>query len=195
MILSSGDLKAEYLSFLVTMARCPVLYIHGNHDGDYQQNPPEGCDCIDDLLVTWKGLRILGLGGSRRYNDGAHQYTEAQMRRRIKKLRGALKLAGGVDIVLAHAAPLGVGDADDRTHKGFEAFLELIDAWHPRFLFHGHVHLSYGVKIPREREYHGTKVINCCGHVELECTPGRPGLPKPGILQRLIRRNYVNLDI
>ena len=32
LILSSGDLKAEYLSFLVTMARCPVLYVHGNHD-------------------------------------------------------------------------------------------------------------------------------------------------------------------
>ena len=32
LIISCGDLKAEYLSFLVTMARCPVLYVHGNHD-------------------------------------------------------------------------------------------------------------------------------------------------------------------
>ena len=40
LILSCGDLSAKYLSFLVTMARCPVLYVHGNHDGSYDRNPP-----------------------------------------------------------------------------------------------------------------------------------------------------------
>ena len=44
LILSCGDLKADYLSFLVTMARCPVLYVHGNHDTSYDRFPPEGCD-------------------------------------------------------------------------------------------------------------------------------------------------------
>ena len=28
-ILSAGDLDAEYLSFIVTMARAPLLYVHG----------------------------------------------------------------------------------------------------------------------------------------------------------------------
>ena len=42
LILSCGDLNAQYLSFLVTMARCPVLYVHGNHDTDYKHNPPCG---------------------------------------------------------------------------------------------------------------------------------------------------------
>ena len=32
LIISCGDLKANYLSFLVTMAKCPVLYVHGNHE-------------------------------------------------------------------------------------------------------------------------------------------------------------------
>lgn len=63
LILSSGDLAAEYLSFIVTLARAPVLYVHGNHDGAYDKFPPEGCDCIEDRLVIYKGLRILGLGG------------------------------------------------------------------------------------------------------------------------------------
>ncbi len=31
-ILSSGDLKSEYLSFLVTMVNKPLFYVHGNHD-------------------------------------------------------------------------------------------------------------------------------------------------------------------
>lgn len=169
LILSSGDLKADYLSFLVTMARCPVLYVHGNHDTGYDRYPPEGCDCVEDKLVVCKGLRILGLGGCSRYKEGPHQYTEAQMRRRIRKLRRAVKAAGGVDIVLCHASPLGLGDAPDRTHKGFAAFLDLLDTYHPQYLLHGHVHLNYGRMIPRQNQYGNTKIINCCGYVELEC--------------------------
>ena len=69
-ILSAGDLKAEYLSFLVTLSNLPLLYVHGNHDVRYDQAPPEGCECIDDRLVTVKGLRILGLGGCMDYNGG-----------------------------------------------------------------------------------------------------------------------------
>ena len=72
LIISCGDLKAKYLSFLVTMARVPLLYVHGNHDASYEQNPPEGCDCIDDKLIVYKGLRILGLGGTHLYNSGTH---------------------------------------------------------------------------------------------------------------------------
>ena len=63
LILSAGDLDAEYLSFIVTMARAPLLYVHGNHDGSYKKSPPEGCDCIEDQLFVYNGLRILGLGG------------------------------------------------------------------------------------------------------------------------------------
>ena len=168
LILSGGDLHAKYLSFMVTMARCPLMYIHGNHDGRYEDVPPEGCDCIEDKLVVYKGLRILGLGGTTPFCRGKFQYTEKQMRKRIRKLKRAIETVGGVDIVLTHSAPHGVGDSDDRAHQGFQAFLELIDAYHPKYLFHGHVHLRYGQNIPRVREYHGTKVVNCCERFELD---------------------------
>jgi len=65
--------------------------------------------------------------------------------------------------VVAHAAPAGVGDADDFVHRGFTAFLDLIEKHRPRYLLHGHVHLRYGVNIKREQEYLGTKVVNVCG--------------------------------
>lgn len=168
LILSSGDLKADYLSFLVTMARCPLKYVHGNHDESYFEEPPEGCDDIDDKLIVYKGLRILGLGGSQPYSRGRYQFSESQMQKRIKKLRRAIKMVGGVDIVLSHAAPRGVGDWDDYSHIGFESFLELIDTYHPKYLLHGHVHLNYSTDIPRVREYGGTKVINCCEKFELD---------------------------
>lgn len=167
LILSSGDLKWDYLSFLVTAARCPLMYVHGNHD-EYAENPPEGCDCIDDKLVIFKGLRILGLGGSRRYCRGNHQYTERQMGKRIRRLKRAIRLAGGVDVVLTHASPQGIGDASDYAHQGFASFLELIDTYHPVYWFHGHTHLNYATGLGREAEYHGTKVINCCERYVLD---------------------------
>ena len=187
LILSSGDLHASYLSFLVTMGRAPVLYVHGNHDTGYEVHPPEGCDCIDDKIVLYRGLRILGLGGCKRYRPGAHQYSDRDMEKRIRKLRRDIELLGGVDIVVTHAPPRGVGDAEDLPHQGFEALLELIDRYHPIYLLHGHVHLRYGMDIQREHEYHGTKVINVCQSYILDIP--EPKVQKETLLDRFLRRN------
>lgn len=173
LILSCGDLKASYLSFLVTMARCPVLYVHGNHDIRYEIAPPEGCDCIDGALVVYNGVRILGLGGCRKYHPGPHQYTERQMRYRIWKLKWRIRLLGGVDIVVTHAPPEGLGDDDDPAHWGFAALREFLDQYHPRYLIHGHVHMSYGHNIPREIEYNGTTVINAYERYVVEIPEGK----------------------
>ena len=172
LILSCGDLKAKYLSFLVTMARCPLLYVHGNHDTDYVKDPPLGCDCLDDQIVTFNGIRILGLGGCRQYHPGAHQYTEKQMRRRIRRLRFMLWRTKGVDLVVTHAPPEGLGDAEDPAHKGFAALRELLDKYHPQYLLHGHVHLRYGHDQTRVREYEGTQIINTSERYVLEIPEG-----------------------
>lgn len=160
LIISCGDLKPSYLSFIVTMARAPLLYVHGNHDGRYRFDPPEGCDCIDDCLVIYNGLRILGLGGCLRYNPGEFQYTQREMHERVAKLRRAIRRAGGVDLVVTHSPPRGIGDQEDPAHQGFVALRELIDEFHPACLLHGHVHLRYNFSLPRERDYNGTRVIN-----------------------------------
>ena len=160
LILSCGDLKAEYLRFLVTMAKCPVLYVHGNHDGHYETDPPEGCDCIDDRVVVYNGLRILGLGGCRKYRPGPHQYTEAQMGWRIGKLKWILYLLGGVDIIVTHTPPEGLGDSDDYAHRGFRCFRSLLEEFHPEYLLHGHVHMNYDSNLPRIIDLGGTKIIN-----------------------------------
>lgn len=160
LIISSGDLKPSYLSFLVTMARCPLLYVHGNHDSRYTYDPPEGCDCIEDRVVTYNGLRILGLGGCVWYRPGEHQYTEKEMEKRIRKLRFQIWKAGGIDLVVTHAPPHGVGSLDDRAHQGFQAFLRLLDKYKPQYLLHGHTHLRYSSDHTRERTYGDTLVIN-----------------------------------
>lgn len=168
LIISCGDLDPHYLSFLVTMARCPVLYVHGNHDTCYRKTPPEGCDCIEDQIVVYNGVRILGLGGCRRYHPGEHQYSDGEMRRRIRKLRYRLWRTGGVDVVVTHAPPLGVGDSDDPAHRGFSALLELLDKYRPAYLLHGHVHLRYGHDKIRKRVYQDTAVINVSERYVLE---------------------------
>lgn len=159
-ILSCGDLSAKYLTFLVTMTGKPLLYVHGNHDKGYAAHPPEGCDCVEDRLVTVNGLRILGLGGSVWYSGGPHQYTEAQMARRVRRLRYRLWRAGGVDIVLTHSPMQGYGDGEDYAHQGFASLLHLVDKYHPRYLIHGHVHVNYGFQIPRVLRRGETTVIN-----------------------------------
>ena len=186
LILSAGDLKAAYLSFIVTMARAPLLYIHGNHDTGYAVTEPEGCDSIDGKMVEYRGLRILGLGGCLWYRPGDHQYSEKQMRRRIRKLRWEIAKYGGVDIILTHAPPKGVGDGEDRAHQGFECFLTLIDTYRPRYLLHGHVHMSYGMSFQREREYQDTKVINVCEKYILDIPREECGTwKKPTLLERV----------
>ena len=61
LILSCGDLKASYLTLLATFTHAPLLYVHGNHDTDYQRRPPEGCTCIEDTVYEVNGVRIAGL--------------------------------------------------------------------------------------------------------------------------------------
>ena len=173
LIISCGDLSPRYLSFLVTMAKCPVLYVHGNHDGRYDQTPPEGCDCIDGHIVTYNGIRILGLGGCRRYHPGPHQYTDREMRQRIAKLRWKLWRMKGVDIVVTHAAPKDLGDDTDMVHWGFQCFRNLIDKYRPELFLHGHVHISYGHNIPREIRHNDTRIINAYERYTVEI-PDRP---------------------
>ena len=172
LILSAGDLKAEYLSFLVTMLNCPLLYVHGNHDGSYDERPPEGCVCVDGRVVTVNGLRVAGLGGSFRYNDGPHQYTERQMRRRIFRMRR--KLRGGVDILLTHAAAAGYGDREDPAHRGFASFVDFVDTYEPAWLIHGHIHARYVPGLQREYRRGNTVLRNVCGYQVLEL-PDREG--------------------
>lgn len=168
LILSSGDLKAEYLSFLVTMCTAPLLYVHGNHDVSYEKHPPEGCECIDDRLVTVGGLRILGMGGCMRYSRKEHQYTDEQMERRLRKMRFALRRSKGVDILLTHAPAHGLGDGQDLCHRGFQSFVPFMDKYHPKYMVHGHVHMNYGVGIPRLRRYGETTIINAYERYILE---------------------------
>ncbi|MCM1314125.1 MAG: metallophosphoesterase family protein [Muribaculaceae bacterium] len=159
LILSCGDLNAEYLSFLATMANVDVLYVHGNHDGSYLKKAPEGCICIDDKIINYNGIKIFGLGGSIRYGNGNFQYTEKEMKCRIRRRRLSLLKNRGFDILLTHSPARNLNDMEDYAHRGFKCFNTLIEKYQPEFFIHGHVHRNYG-NFTRIQKVGETTVIN-----------------------------------
>jgi Icc-related predicted phosphoesterase len=114
------------------------------------------------------GIRVLGLPGSIRYNDGQNQYTDTWMTFRIIQmlpwlLVRRLLFGRSVDIILAHSPPRGIHDGGDPAHVGFSAYRWLIRLARPYYFIHGHVHL-YDLQALREMDYFDTSVVNVYGH-------------------------------
>jgi len=160
-IVSCGDLSAEYLEFLATMVKCPVLYVPGNHDYRFAEHPPGGCENIDGRVFRYNGVRFFGLGGAMRYKPGPYMYTEKEMNARIIRAQFSLLRHSGFDVFVTHAPAKGHGDMNDLPHRGFECFNRLLERYRPSYMLHGHVHASYGGKFRRVREHPGgTTIIN-----------------------------------
>ena len=168
LIISCGDLSPEYLTLLGSRFDAPVFYVRGNHDLRYLEKPPSGGINLHGKLMWFKGLRFLGLEGSRWYNGGHLQYTEQQMKQIIRKIRPVLWWNQGVDIIVSHAPPRYIHDAEDICHRGFRTFRDLIARYQPRYFLHGHVHTLFGNPVERTTTINKTKVVNCCGYFILD---------------------------
>lgn len=171
-IISCGDLKPEYLSYLVTMIPAQLLYVHGNHDGNYRKRPPLGCENIDGRLISFMGLRILGLGGCRNpLPVKEHEYTDDQMWKRYLRLRPLIRRSGGLDILVSHAAGVGLGDGTDPYHVGFEALRHIVEFYEPKLHLFGHRHTG-GNPVARDSIFvHGeTTMINATGYRIIDVT-------------------------
>lgn len=173
LILSCGDVPPEYLRFLRGIFGVPLYYVLGNHDIRHASKPPEGCINLNRELVSFRGMKMLGLEGSRWYNGGPHQYTEMQMKWTLTKLRPTLWRRGGVDLVLTHAPPRYVQDAEDPCHRGFRGFRWLIDKYSPKYFVHGHIHDLFIEPSERVTVVNKTKVINSYGYYLLEIHEGK----------------------
>ncbi|MBR4542724.1 MAG: metallophosphoesterase [Lachnospiraceae bacterium] len=160
LIISCGDLKPAYLTFLATFAHVPILYVMGNHDAVYETTPPEGCICIENSIYVYQGVRILGIGGSMRYKQGPYQFNQNEMNVRVSRLWSKIKKNEGFDILVTHSPAYQIGDGTDLPHTGFKAFNKLLDKNSPRYFLHGHVHATYGREYKRLKTYKNTLIIN-----------------------------------
>lgn len=176
LILSCGDLPYGYLEYLTDAFGAPLLYVHGNHDRPVETEGrvitfPQGGTSVEGRVVEAAGLLIAGLGGSPRYAlRPKHQYTEGEMRRRVRRLSIKLRWAElwerKLDILLTHAPPRGIHDHPDPAHQGFPSLLTLVERHRPRYLLHGHSPPRPGHPV---RTRHGsTEVIHVRGHALLE---------------------------
>ena len=184
-VLGCGDLPPYYLEFIVTMLGKSCFYVHGNHndveytEGGEELHAPRGCVLIEGRSVLHEGLLLAGLGGSIRYNqESSQQYTETQMLVRLwalapRLMLNRLRYGRYLDVMLTHAPPLGIHNGPDYPHRGFRAFLTLMDYFAPRYLIHGHIHRSYGFSAVTETRYKQTQVLNTAGYRLLEIGGGR----------------------
>ncbi|MBW1720945.1 MAG: metallophosphoesterase family protein [Deltaproteobacteria bacterium] len=181
LILSCGDLPPEYLTYLAKGFNVPLYYVSGNHDIRYLEKPPDGCENLDGRVVRFRGLNFLGLEGSRWYNGGPFQYTEEQMRQKVRNLRRDFKRLGGVDVIITHAPPRFVHDEEDQCHKGFRVFRWLIDKYSPAYFVHGHIHSFFNDPSERMTLIGNTQVVNSYGYTILEINDKRmAGKDRPG---------------
>ncbi|MFI7678808.1 metallophosphoesterase [Actinophytocola sp. NPDC049390] len=178
LVLAAGDLPFDYLDFLASALDRPLVFVPGNHDADlsaYSRRRgmwfasgfparypgPRGAVNADGRVVEVAGLRIAGLGGSIRYNEGPNQWTERQQSRRAARLVRAAR-GRPVDVLLTHSPPLGVGDRDDPPHRGFACLHTVVERLRPSVLVHGHIH-PYGQPVP-DRSMGETRVLNTVGY-------------------------------
>jgi len=163
----------------------PEPEMHGAQDdlfGGYKsqgrqiKRAPEGCENVDERVVQHKGLLIGGLEGCMRYKPYApHQYTEGQMRLKAARMSLRLRFARmrwgrPLDILIAHAPAYSIHDGKDLPHRGFRAFLGLMDRFQPRYLIHGHRHV-YHLQRPEATRYQKTMVLNVYGHSVMDIEP------------------------
>jgi Icc-related predicted phosphoesterase len=163
LIVSCGDMPAAYLDYISSVLGKPLLYVRGNHDEMYSVEPPGGID-LHNNYFEYKGISFIGLEGSVQYNNGPIQYTQQEMRLKVLQLAPRLRYnrwrrGYGVDVFVTHSPPKGIHDADDLPHQGFDAFLDFLSWYRPRYMIHGHVHTWDRRKVV-DTQYKHTRILN-----------------------------------
>lgn len=177
LILGCGDLPYAYLEYLVTMLNKPLMYVPGNHDLEYGNDPnahAEGGSNLDARTIYHQKILIAGLGGSIRYRpDGVNQYTQTEMYFRAAKLlpnlwANNLRYGRALDILITHSPPFGVNDEDTQAHQGLRAINWLLKIAKPRYHFHGHTHFYKNNLEKSEAVFEKTTVINIYPYKTIE---------------------------
>lgn len=193
-ILGAGDLPLDYYEYIISCLNKPLYFVFGNHNLKryhlFRPNRTDSATQIDlngniydnafgsqyigsrIFYIRKKDLIIGGLGGSFRYNKGPNQYSELGMFFQAFRLIPQMILnrifrGRFIDILLTHAPPKGIGDKEDRCHRGFSTFLWFMKYFKPKYLIHGHIHL-YDNNAKRKSLYMETTIVNCYDHLIID---------------------------
>jgi hypothetical protein len=171
LVIGAGDLQPEYLSFVGDAFGAPLHYVRGNHDVGsawvHTERVLLPAPMPDGGIVDDAGLRLLGFSGSPRYSGRGLEVSSAEMWARTML---AWSRAGRRRplLVITHAPPRGLNDADDLAHRGFPAFRWLVERLRPPLWLHGHTALVRRGIDDRCRTHDGTLLYNCTGATLIE---------------------------
>lgn len=173
-VIACGDLPYYYQEQVAKKLRVPLYFVRGNHDSiieygvDGERTAPRNGIDLHRRVLYQDGIIFAGIEGCNRYNRGDFQYTQLEMWEHVFRLVPTLLLnrmryGRYLDIFITHAAPQGIHDKPDWTHRGIKAFNWLIKIFKPKYHFHGHNHV-YTKDTITETQVGKTLVVNTYGY-------------------------------
>ena len=182
--ISCGDLPYYYLEYIQSMLNVPLYFVRGNHSSKVEfgtaapRSSPWGAHNLHQrCLQDDTGLLLAGLEGSLRYNQGPHQYTQAEYWSMVLRLvpgflMNKARFNRYVDVMVTHAPPWHIHDDTDLPHQGIKAFNWLIKVFEPTYFLHGHVHVYRPDTVTRS-VVGKTTVLNVFGYREIPLQDAR----------------------
>jgi uncharacterized protein len=158
LVLLLGDISYRNVLLIDHKYQCLKVGVLGNHDKAHFFDDTSVIN-IHGKIQTINGITFSGFQGCPRYNNkpfGQHLEIEAEA-------FVATIYDKPIDFFLAHSNPVYKEvSTNDESHRGFEAFNDLIQNQQVKHFFHGHLHEPFCFKIGK------TTVHSVYPYVELE---------------------------
>lgn len=140
----------EIEAFLAWFAACPAdakVLVGGNHDVAAEREPERMRERCASHGIAWLVEEELRIGGIRIWGS---PYTPAWRSMAFNRARGAeaaagwAKLPAGLDLLVTHGPPRGIGDRAVLGSVGCEALRAAVLQKGPKVHVFGHIHEAYG---------------------------------------------------
>jgi hypothetical protein len=176
LLVSSGDLSPDYLSYLEDSLRVPFVFVMGNHDLDAawareaDRLLPEHKSGAHLTEAAGVSIALLDWPGPDKIRTRVQDRTTW---RQVLGLWLAVRLgARRPDIVVSHVGPDEALDPRDLYHRSFPAYGWLARRLRPALWLHGH---TTPASAPERVTHLGpTTSVNVTGAYLIELTPGPP---------------------
>lgn len=137
----------EFNDFLGTLPHPSKIIIAGNHDFCFEKDRKAcediltNCIYLQDQEVVIDGVKFYGSPWQPWFYDWAFNLERGPGIRAKWDL-----IPKGIDILITHGPPYGIGDLTSRGENvGFQDLLEVIEEVMPRVHIFGHIHEGYGI--------------------------------------------------
>jgi predicted phosphohydrolase len=144
-----GDLEEleRAASWIASLPHRHKIVIAGNHDGLFAQDPPaaralfSSFHYLEDAELALEGLRFYGSPWQPEFNDWAFNLPRGEPLAAVWR-----KIPHGIDVLITHGPPEGIGDRSGMDARaGCADLLARVIEVAPRLHLFGHIHQDGGV--------------------------------------------------